>query len=580
MKKGLNKDEIIYYLKKTWHFTKGQRKVLILYTITSFLLSVIAAIVPIFTAKQLINITDSDFDALIQVSLIIFSIEISRNLFRLFTNKTSQIFFRETLFVLQHELAHQMLKLETKEIDNNSSGVFIDRINKDTQDIADIFSQLNFAITDIIANLGIVIAVFIINKFILIYFILAMIIIFLIKRISTRKYFELDKLYRKLNEKNTGLVTELVRGMRDIKVLNANETFINKMKEKFRASNKERYNMSSVRRKYNFVTGSVQDLFTLLFVFIGMLLVNKDILTISSFVVLYMYQDKVYNLLSYTTKLYEYLKNFNLSAKRVFEIIDNNVFKKEVFGSKHLNKINGDFEFDNVSFSYNEEEIIKNISFKVNANETVAFVGKSGSGKTTLFNLLTKLYSINSGQILIDNINIDELDEYSLRNNISMITQSPYIFNFSIRENLKIVDENISDEKMIEACKTACLDDFIMRLPNGYDTIVGEGGVNLSGGQRQRLAIARALLKGSEIILFDEATSALDNETQLNIQHAINNMRGEYTIMIIAHRLSTVINCNRIILIDDGRVVAQGTHKELLACNDLYKKLYEKELME
>ena len=313
---------------------------------------------------------------------------------------------------------------------------------------------------------------------------------------------------------------------------------------------------------------------------LGTYLCLKNYLSIANFVIIYMYKDRLLELLSYCSYLIELTKKFNVAATRVFEIIDDEKFKKEIFGNKILDKINGDFEFRDVSFSYNEDKVVlKNINFKIHANETVAFVGKSGSGKSTIFSLLNRLYSIDSGEILIDNININDLTKDSIRNNMSIITQNPYIFNFSIRDNLKLVKDDMTDEEMVEACKLACLHDFIMTLKDGYDTIVGEGGITLSGGQRQRLAIARALLKKTEIILFDEATSALDNETQASIQKAINNMKGEYTILIIAHRLSTVIDSDRIILIDDGKILDEGTHDELIKNNEFYKKLYEKELV-
>lgn len=175
-------------------------------------------------------------------------------------------------------------------------------------------------------------------------------------------------------------------------------------------------------------------------------------------------------------------------------------------------------------------------------------------------------------------IDIDKLGRETIRNNISIITQTPYIFNFTIKENLKIVKDNTTDEEIIDACKKASLHDFIMTLDDGYDTLVGEGGITLSGGQRQRLAIARAFIKKSEIILFDEATSALDNETQKNIQDAIDKMKNKYTILIIAHRLSTVINSDRILLVDNGQIVGEGTHTDLLTNNKLYKELYKSEL--
>ena len=189
------------------------------------------------------------------------------------------------------------------------------------------------------------------------------------------------------------------------------------------------------------------------------------------------------------------------------------------------------------------------------------------------------MYTIKSGEILIDDENINELDEDSIRGNVTIINQSPYIFNMSIRDNLKLVKEDLTDEEMIDACKIACLDEFINTLPNKYDTIVGENGVVLSGGQKQRLAIARALIQKTKIILFDEATSSLDNETQSEIQKAILNLKNQYSILIIAHRLSTIINCDRIMILENGKITDQGNNKELLDRNNTYKTLYQTEIL-
>ena len=185
----------------------------------------------------------------------------------------------------------------------------------------------------------------------------------------------------------------------------------------------------------------------------------------------------------------------------------------------------------------------------------------------------------NAGDILfIDGENVSELDKESIRNNITVISQNPYIFNVSIRDNLRFVKKDLTDEEMITACKAACLDEFIQALPDRYDTIVGEGGISLSGGQRQRLAIARALIQQTEIILFDEATSALDNITQTRIQEAIEHLKKNYTILIIAHRLSTIIHCDRILYLEDGKVAAEGKHDELLKNSKGYRELYEAEI--
>lgn len=189
------------------------------------------------------------------------------------------------------------------------------------------------------------------------------------------------------------------------------------------------------------------------------------------------------------------------------------------------------------------------------------------------------MYEPNKGKILIDDIDIKELDEKSIRNNITIINQNPYIFNMSIKDNLKIVKNNLTDKEMKKVCELACLDDFIESLPNKYDTIIGENGVNLSGGQKQRLAIARALIQKTKIILFDEATSALDNETQSKIQTAIDNLKGEYTILIIAHRLSTIVNCDEIMVLQEDGIIEKGKHSYLLENNKEYKRLYKNDLI-
>lgn len=575
-----NLKNILINFKKTWRFVKEDKKYIILFLIFSLILCGISVITPLLSAKMLLYLTDGLFKELITVTIIVLIVEITRNLFNYLYNILFNKYSFKATSRIQVSIAKEAMKLEISELDNNSSGVFIDRINNDTKEIVSIFSDLGDGLIDVISNIGILIAIYFINKIMFAYFLLMLLIIFILEHIRMKKYFELDKKRRKLSEKNTGLVSELIRGTRDIKSLNIENNFLKKAESKLIESNNEKYKMQKVNAKYNLITGSVKDISKLLLIVLGIYLCLNNQLTTANFVIIYMYKDRLLELLRYCSFLIELTKKFNVAATRVFEVIDDEKFKKEIFGNKVIDKINGDFEFRNVSFSYNEDKVVlKNISFKIHANETVAFVGKSGSGKSTIFSLLNRLYLIDSGEILIDNVNINDLTKDSIRNNMSIITQNPYIFNFSIRDNLKLVKDDMTDEEMIEACKLACLHDFIVSLKDGYDTIVGEGGITLSGGQRQRLAIARALLKKTEIILFDEATSALDNETQKEIQKAINNMKGEYTILIIAHRLSTVIDSERIIVIDDGKVIAEGTHNELFENNEFYRNLYEKELV-
>lgn len=579
MKKKEVVNDTLNNIKKAFYYAKKQKKEFILYFIANILLAILGAIVPLLAANQLLKLTDGLLGDLFLISLVILGMEISVNFCRFFARKYSQVFAREILKNIQVDLAKQLLNIETIDLDKKSSGVFIDRLVRDTGRIADIFLNLNMSFTDLITNIGILFAIFVINKILFVYYILGILVIFYFERQRIKKYNELDKHYRKSAEATTGLIGELVRGIRDIKVLNASKSFMKKINEKITNINQERYEMSNVVRKYNLFTGSIHDFLDFLYILLSIILITNNLVSIGNVVIIYMYKGRVFNLLTMTSQVMEWFKDFNLSASRVFEIIDSSLYKKEVFGNKHINKIKGDFEFRDVYFSYNKKKrVLDGINFKVKHNETVSFVGKSGAGKSTIFSLLARLYTPDMGNIYIDGINTKELDCDSIRGNISIITQNPYIFNMTIKENFTIIKEDITDEEIVKACKMAKLHDYIMSLPIGYDTLVGEGGITLSGGQKQRLAIARALAQKTEIILFDEATSSLDNETQEGIQDAIHNMKNKYTILIIAHRLSTVINSDRILLVDKGKIVDEGTHEELLLKNKQYKKLYNLEL--
>ena len=571
--------EFIKNLKFAWKFTRSQKMVLIKFIIVNIFTIIISVIVPILSARIIVNLTSSMFYQLILISILVFIVEQIRNISMYLIDKYSQIIYRESSAIIQIELGKSILKLENKVIDSKGTGVFIQRISGDTSKLAEIFNVLNECLYGIISSIGIFCAVFLINKIIFIYLFISIFILFLLERKRVSKYIEQDKIFRKKNEKVTGFMSEVIRGIRDIKMLNAEGSFISSLENKIIDLNKEKYNMGKVNRNYRLLRGLLRDLIDLFLIIILVLLISNNKLEIAVALIIYNYSRDLPQIAYYVGMLLDKVKDFNLSANRVFEIIDSHSFKKEEFGSINLGQASGKFEFKNVSFGYGDKKILNDLSFKINENETVAFVGKSGAGKTTIFNLLCKMYDINDGEITIDGINIDKLNKDSIRGNITIISQNPYIFNLSIKENLKLVKDDLTEEEMINACRAACLHEFIDDLPDKYDTVVGEGGVNLSGGQKQRLAIARALVQKTEIILFDEATSALDNETQEKIQKAIENMKGEYTILIIAHRLSTIKNASRILYLDDGKIIAEGTHEQLMNNCTQYKHLYESEIL-
>lgn len=571
--------EFFSNLKKAWVYGKGQKKFIIGYIVFNIIFIFINLFVPILSAKAIVELTNNKLNQVVFIGFVILIVELLRNFANYITGYFRQQIYRETYSKIETTLGAEILKIENQSLDEKGSGLFIQRLTNDASKIADIFVVLNIYLTNILTDIGIFLAVFIINKVVFFYLLLTICTIFVVEKKRTNVVNAQDKIYRKKNERVSGFIGELVRGAHDIKMLNAENSFIKELDSKIIDLNNEKYKMDEKNRNYILLSGTLSDIFSTGNIILSVFLITQNLLSIPNALVINNYLGRLTSIIYFVSQFLEKVKDFNLSSERVFAIMDSKEFGKEKFGKKHIDKVNGDFEFKNVTFTYaNGHKVIDNMNFKIKANSTVAFVGKSGSGKTTVFNLLCKMYNIDSGNITIDGIDINELDKDSIRGNITIISQNPYIFNLSIRDNLRLVKENLTDEEMIEACRTACLEDFIKSLPDGYDTVIGEGGINLSGGERQRLAIARALVQKTEIILFDEATSALDNETQANIKKAIDNMKNEYTILIIAHRLSTVIDCDRILFLDEGKIKAEGTHKELLSNCKNYRSLYEAEL--
>ena len=570
--------EFIQSLKFTWKYAKKEKGRIILFGIANLFNVIFSILIPMIDAKIIIELTANHFEGLIFMAICLTVNEVLYDLFDFLSRRLSVVVYHHTLEIIGMDLGKNILKLENNSLDEHGSGVFIQRMTGDTDKLADVFNHLVSMFSSLVKYIGILIAIFIVNKIVFLFTLIILIIRYLIERARANRRKKDDKLSRKAKDSVSSFVGELVRGARDIKMLNSENDFMKEMNYRIKDFNEKRIRMQNVSWNYRVFSFWFTDISFLLLIILLAFLIKDKVISISIAMVLYNYVGNVGGSTYLLGDLLEYIKDFNLSCERVREVIDGDKFKKEQFGEKHLDKVEGHFTFEHVFFKYKEKEVLKDLTFEVKPNETVAFVGKSGAGKTTIFNLLCKMYDVNQGKIAIDGVNINELDKDSIRGNITIISQNPYIFNMSIRDNLKLVKNNLSDEEMYNACKIACLDDFIQELPDGYDTIIGEGGVNLSGGQKQRLAIARALVQKTEIILFDEATSALDNETQEKIQRAIENMKNEYTILIIAHRLSTIIHADRILYLEDGKIIAQGTHHELLKNCPSYQKLYESEI--
>lgn len=466
--------------------------------------------------------------------------------------------------------------LPARAFEEKSSGEFINRITNDSSTIADSFRQI-LRITISLFTCAIVFIYICFNSWVVA---LEVIIYLALFYIISHKYLpsikEKQKEINKEKDRAVAEVSESVRGIREIRALgirkSMNDNFKNIVRNIYFKINKQMI----TERNYNawiYILNCTLEF--VIFTTCIILIINKTG-SFAFFMAMTYYVYRFMNTIELMMNLSTSIQKMKVSIERLSEILDNKLYKDEKFGIVSKTDILGNVEFKNITFKYPNEKkkIFEEFNLTIPTGKKVAIVGKSGQGKTTIFNLLLRYFDSDAGVILVDDIPIEDFTEDSLRENIAIIRQEPFIFNKTILENLKIIDPYMSLKKIRNACKLAEIDEYIMSLPNKYDTMIGEGGINLSGGQKQRLAIARALLKNSKIILFDEATSALDNDNQSKIKQAIDNLVKDHTIIIVAHRLSTIIDADVIYLIDGGKVVASGTHKQLLKKSLIYKNLY------
>ncbi len=329
---------------------------------------------------------------------------------------------------------------------------------------------------------------------------------------------------------------------------------------------------------YHSVMQFLQDLLYLVIIFVGGLFLYYDVINTGEFAAFVLYIGLFLNPIQRFVTLFEQFQEGMTGFSRFFEIM--NETEEEDNGKIVLDDVRGDISFNNVSFSYRNDDkgdvrrVIKNLNLHIEAGKTLALVGPSGGGKTTLCNLIPRFYKIDEGEITLDGINTQDISLDSLRKNVGIVSQSIFLFDGSIRDNIAYGNTDASDDEILLAAKRANIHEFIEGLEHGYDTEVGERGVKLSGGQKQRIAIARVFLKNPRILILDEATSALDNITEMQIQSALEKLSEGRTVIVVAHRLSTVKGADEIVVLDKDGIVEAGSHKELLSIDGEYKRLY------
>lgn len=407
----------------------------------------------------------------------------------------------------------------------------------------------------------------------LIIFLCVPILVFVMLKLKNRQ----KAAYRHSREAIAGINSSIESSVSGIRVTKAFDN-AEKEKEKFDESNSDFVDASCEQYKamavYHSTSGFVTDVFNVVVLIAGGLFLYDGKITFadySAFIVsVNLFLNPVTTLINFMEQYYSGVSGF----ERFCEIMDVRPEKDSVT-AQPAERLTGDIEFRDVSCRYETgDEVLEHVNLKIKKGETFALVGPSGGGKTTICHLIPRFYDISTGEILIDGKNITDITLSSLRRNIGIVQQDFYLFNASFRENILYGKLDASEAEIVEAAKKAKIHNYIMSLPRGYDTVIGERGVKLSGGQKQRLCIARVFLKNPPILILDEATSALDNITEVLIQEALDELRAGRTTIVVAHRLSTVRNADRIAVVDDGVIAEQGTHNELMERNGEYAGLY------
>lgn len=562
----------LFKLAKPW------TKYLVISTIALFMISGINLTAPYITSKIIAIMESGDYqksiDTIIILSISLLGCFALRALFQFLNNYFAHVASWSLVARVRGVLYDHFQKLSMSYYHDKQTGQLMSRVVNDTSTFENLIAHaIPDLITNIITLVGVLIILVFINPLLALLVCIPIPFIALLSIVlrKIRKYFKVGQ--TKIAELNA-VLQDNFSGMKEIQVFNKQEDELEKVSEK-----SEEYSSALIKALFysgilNPTVNFISSLGTVIVLIAGPLLAMKTGLSISEVVAFLLYLNLFYTPISTLTRVVEDMQQALAGAERVFEVLDTDPVIKDKPHAKKVGKLTGSIEFQNVSFSYKGDiPVLDNISFKVKQGQMIALVGPTGVGKTTVSALIARFYDPDSGKILMDGIDIKDITLESLRNQLSIVLQDVFLFNGTIAENIAYGCNSSTQEQIEEAAKTAYIHEYIMSLPEKYETVIGERGVRLSGGQKQRISIARSVLRNLPVLILDEATSAVDTETETEIQKAINKIAGTRTLIVIAHRLSTVKRADKIIVLENGKIAEEGQHEELLKLNGVYANL-------
>lgn len=454
---------------------------------------------------------------------------------------------------IKNDLITNLLNTKYSAIKENGSGYYLERLNDDVNEISTFLGNVAGTLVDVFTNFGFLLIIYILSWQCGLFFTVGVALLFIIESIKINADLKHLELVKKASEKANSEFNEIIHGIKDIKGFGIKSEITNKMIKSNNDLLEKNYKKNTKFEAISRVTTYLQWVIDSVLVFISMLwLLPTGQIEIVTLLLIFNYKSLMYDTVGFFSKLKGYYVNGDYYAKRVLEITK--ITNKEEFGELANTFNQGKITVKNLTFAYEDKKILDNINFELQPNTLNVLVGSSGSGKSTLFLLLSKLYEVNNGRIFFDDVDINNINEKSFRENVCIVNQEPFIFSDTILNNIKIVKPNATMEEIENACKLANIYEEIIAFENGYNTMLTENGTNLSGGQKQRIEIARAILKNSKIILLDEPTSALDTENQTKLFKTLTKLKKNKTIFVIAHKLSNYDCFDNIFELKNGKI--------------------------